>query len=46
MSNTGFKAYTNLEQYYLDSGVATGFKFKSSSSNISGSITVYGLAKS
>lgn len=24
MSNTGFKAYTNLEQYYLDSGVATG----------------------
>jgi hypothetical protein len=24
MSNTGFKAYTNLEQYYLDNGVATG----------------------
>jgi hypothetical protein len=24
MSNTGFKAYTNLEQYYVDSGVATG----------------------
>jgi hypothetical protein len=24
MSNTGYKAYTNLEQYYLDSGVATG----------------------
>jgi hypothetical protein len=24
MSNTGFKAYTNLEQYYLDNSVATG----------------------
>lgn len=24
MPNTGFKAYTNLEQYYLDSGEATG----------------------
>lgn len=24
MSNTGYKAYTNLEQYYLDNGVATG----------------------
>lgn len=24
MSNTGFKAYTDLEQYYLDNGVATG----------------------
>ena len=24
MSNTGFKAYTDLEQYYVDSGVATG----------------------
>ena len=24
MSNTGFKAYTNLEQYYLDNGIATG----------------------
>lgn len=24
MSNTGIKAYTNLEQYYLDNGVATG----------------------
>ena len=24
MSNTGYKAYTDLEQYYVDSGVATG----------------------
>lgn len=24
MSNTGFKAYTDLEQYYLDNGTATG----------------------
>ena len=24
MSNTGYKAYTNLEQYYADSGAATG----------------------
>ena len=24
MSNTGFKAYTNLEQYYVDNGIATG----------------------
>jgi hypothetical protein len=24
MSNSGFKAYTDLEQYYVDSGVATG----------------------
>jgi len=24
MSNTGYKAYANLEEYYLDNGVATG----------------------
>ena len=24
MSNTGIKAYTNLEQYYIDNGIATG----------------------
>jgi hypothetical protein len=24
MSNTGFKAYTDLEQYYINSGIATG----------------------
>jgi len=24
MSNTGYKAYTNLEQYYIDNSVATG----------------------
>jgi hypothetical protein len=24
MSNTGYKAYTTLEQYYLDNGIATG----------------------
>lgn len=24
MSNTGYKAYTNLEQYYINSGIATG----------------------
>jgi hypothetical protein len=25
MSNTGYKGYTNLEQYFLDNGTATGF---------------------
>ena len=24
MSNTGYKAYTNLEKYYIDNGIATG----------------------
>ena len=24
MSNTGYKAYTNLEQYFLDNDTATG----------------------
>jgi len=33
MSNTGYKAYTDLEQYYINSGIATGVTKTNSTSD-------------